>query len=207
MLPIHPEMERTFNMRFTSFAVISFLAASAAFAATRPETTTYIDGNLTGVAANTGGTLVFSDEKAMTFRTGLTNVPVPYADVTRAELGAVKENEHDVPLYKVWALHKRFSKTETQLLTVDFKNEEGAPKTMTLELSHEAASQVLATIQSKVPNGVAVSIGPAKPGQTAAVASKPKPAPESWWGDAYWKTTNNSDKWNKPVGTNAPENQ
>ena len=183
-------------MRLISFAVLSLLATSVAFAAARAETTTYIDGNLTGVSANTGGTLVFSDEKAMTLRTGLTSIPISYSNVTKAELGAVKETSHDVPLYKVWALHKRFTKTQTQLLIVDFKNEEGADKTMTLELSQPAASEVFATLQSRSPKLAASNPGARKPGA------------DSWWGDNYWKTTRNSDKWsNKPTGAVAPDNQ
>src|SRR5580698_9127145 len=108
--------------RIPSFAAWTVLACATAFAASRAETTTYVDGNLTGVSANTGGTLLFSDDKAMVFRTGLATVTVPYATVTKAELGATRTNSHDVPLYKVWARHK---KTETQFLTVEFKNEEG----------------------------------------------------------------------------------
>jgi hypothetical protein len=186
-------MERIIPMRFTSFTVLTFVAVTAAFAAsTRPETTTYIDGNLSGVSANTGGTLLFSDDKTMTFRTGLTNIEVPYSGVTKAELGAVKENSHDVPLYKVWELHKRFSgKTKTQLLIVNFKNAEGADQNMTLELAQSAASQVLETIQSHDPK---------------AMAGSSKPAGQSWWGDDFWKTTRNGDKWSKPPATVAPEN-
>src|SRR5271156_5058598 len=92
------------------------VACPAAFAAERAETSTYVDGNLTGLSANTGGTLLFSDDKAMSFRTGLSTVTVPYTSISHAELGATKETSHDVPLYKVWALRKRFAKTETQLL-------------------------------------------------------------------------------------------
>lgn len=191
-------------MRLTSFAIFSLFTAALVSAAERPETTTYIDGNLPGVAVNTGGTLLFSDEASMTFRTGLANIVIPYAGVTKAELGAVKETSHDIPLYKVWALRKRFGpKTRTQLLIVDFKNEENADKTMTLELSPTAASEVLETLQSRGPKTLVVSNAS---GKTEASA-KSKGASDSWWGDEYWKTTRNSDKWNKPTATNAPENQ
>src|SRR5258707_8715749 len=121
--------------------LLAVLTSASALAASRSESTTYVDGNLTGVSPNTGGTLLFSDDKAMYFRTGLSNVPVPYAGISKVELGAVKETSHDVPLYKVWALHKRFSggnKTETRLVIVDFKNEEGEDKSMTLELARTA---------------------------------------------------------------------
>ncbi len=126
--------------------ILSFtlVCAATAFAASRAETTTYVDGNLSGISPNTGGTLLFSDEKAMYFRTGLTTVSVPYASITRSELGATRETSHGAPIYKIWARHK---KTETQFLTVEFKGDDGEAKTMTLELAQPSAPTVLATIQ------------------------------------------------------------
>src|SRR5262245_39676467 len=122
-------------MRITFFAACAVLGSLVAIGSDRAETTTYVDGNLTGVAPNTGGTLVFAEGKSMLFRTGLATIEVPYAGITKSELGATKTNSHDVPLYKVWSLHKRFAgKTHTQFLVVDFKNDEGQEKTMTLEV-------------------------------------------------------------------------
>ena len=175
----------------------------------RAETTTYVDGNLTGVAPNTGGTLLFSDDKAVYFRTGLETIPVPYASISKAELGATKVHSHDVPLYKVWALHKRFSgKTETQLLTLEFKTEEGEEKTMTLELAHSVAPNVLSTIQSHSAVEVAAAEPTEPPKALKTVRpAQTKPAAEGWWGDSVWKTTRNADKWNKPAATSAPDQQ
>jgi hypothetical protein len=208
-------------IRITSLAALGVLACGLALGAdSRAETTTYVDGNLTGVAPNTGGTLLFSDDKAVYFRTGLETIPVPYASISKAELGATKVHSHDVPLYKVWALHKRFSgKTETQLLTLAFKTEEGEEKTMTLELAQSVASNVLSTIQSHsveqtvpTPPVVVASAEPAEP-TNPPQALKParpaqaKPAAEGWWGDSIWKTTRNADKWNRPAATSAPDQQ
>src|ERR1700723_2675252 len=63
--------------------ILSFVlvCAATASAASRAETTTYVDGNLAGVSPNTGGTLLFSDDKTLVFRTGLSTISVPYATV------------------------------------------------------------------------------------------------------------------------------
>jgi hypothetical protein len=217
--------------------ILSFtlVCAATAFAASRAETTTYVDGNIAGVSPNTGGTLLFSDEKAMSFRTGLATVSVPYAAITRSELGATREISHGAPIYKVWARHK---KTETQFLTVEFKSDEGEAKTMTLELAQASAPAVLATIQdhrgktdtevaSAKPETAPIPPPPAPP--AAEKIARPAPAPvaktapavnpndagdraspptkagATWWGDDIWKTTRNASTWTKPVGTNAPE--
>ncbi|GEM_PF-1165038 len=184
--------------RLISLAVLS---AVAVFAASRSETTTYVDGNLTGVAPNTGGTLTLNEEKAMYFHTGLSNIAVPYEGISKVELGAVKETSHDVPLYKVWALHKRFSggnKTETQLVIVGFKNEEGEEKSMTLELEQSSAKSLVATLEERTGKTFASASKKTVPNQAKGDS---KPA-DGWWGDDYWKTTRNADKWNKSASNN-----
>lgn len=235
------------------FGIIALTALTlavcfAAPAAGGSETTTYVDGTLPGIAPNTGGTLVLSDEKALSFRTGLTTVSVPYASVTHVELGATKETSHDVPVYKVWALHKRFGgKTQTQLLIVNFKNEAGENNSMTLEVAKTSASGVFSTLQSRTVEHPAEekSLVASEPAAEGAEASKvastdvkndtPKSAKESkkearleakqakedkeaekeaakqgkaaWWGDDYWKTNRNADKWNQKAPAPAPTSQ
>jgi hypothetical protein len=190
-----------------------FVIAScgALFAGSHSETTTYVDGNLTGVSPNTGGTLTFDDDKAMYLRTGLENVAVPYAGVSHAELGAVKETSHDVPFYKFWAMHHHAQKTETQLLIVNFKNDAGEDKTMTLELAQPAAASVLSDLETRTGKTFSAT---AKPAQAVATNTPATPAKkhdpmsadrssltqgENWWGDSWWKTPRNADKWNKPA--------
>ncbi len=177
-------------MRTLSLFALGVLASSAAFGAPRPETTTYVDGNLKDVSPNTGGTLQFAEDKTMYFNTGVVSIPVPYASITKAELGATKTHSHDVPLYKVWALHKRLTeKTQTQYLTVGFKNAEGEDQSMTLELAQSVAPDVLSTIQNR--SGLRLA------------RSKSAADPNAWWGDEFWKTARNADKWNKTVADNA----
>jgi hypothetical protein len=211
--------------RIPSFAAWTVLACATAFAASRAETTTYVDGNLTGVSPNTGGTLVVSDEKTLVFRTGLATVNVPYTAVTRSELGATRETSHGGKL----GLRKK--KTETQFLTVEFKNDEGEAKTMTLELAQASAPSVLAAIQEHTAKPVVSGVAESRPAPApVTVAPAVRPAPvvatgkpindpkdkgamaspatkpgSDWWGDDIWKTTRNSSTWTKPTGTNAPE--
>jgi hypothetical protein len=215
-----PQGRDSLNMRMSFLAVLALLTA-AAFGASHAETTTYIDGNLPGVSPNTGGTLLYSEEKAMYFRTGLVNIPVNYDSISHAELGAQKVASHDVPLYKVWALHKRFSeKTKTQYLVVNFKNDAGEEKNMTLELATPAASDVLSAIESRNSKVTTASTKPElkpereTPKKEAKVEKKPAPektaqakteAKNAWWGDDYWKTTRNQDKWSKPATAPAPD--
>jgi hypothetical protein len=188
--------------------LIAVLTSAAALAASHSETTTYVDGNIKGVSPNTGGTLVFAEDKTMYFRTGLDNVAVPYAGISKVELGAVKETSHNVPLYKVWALHKRLNggnKSETQLLIVSFKNDDGEDKSMTLELAKPAMDGVLSTLEKETGKSWT-----APKAQVASTKKKSAMEPDArngdWWGDDYWKTTRNADKWKK-AGSDNNNNQ
>jgi hypothetical protein len=167
-------------------ASLSFAACALVSAANRPETSTYVDGNVAALKPNTGGTLVFNDTSTMTFRTGLAEVPVPYSGIRRAELGATQVHSHDEPAYKVWSLPKRLKKTETQLLTVDFKNGQGLDQTMTFELAKPAANAVLATIEGHTVKSPSASGTSPKMGKAGT---------EEWWGDDVWKTNRNAAKW------------
>jgi hypothetical protein len=218
----------------TRILSLVLVCGSIVSAANRAETTTYVEGNITGVAPNTGGTLLFSDDKAMYFRTGLATVAVPYPAIVKAELGATREISHGAPIYKVWARHK---KTETQFLKVEFKGDDGEDKNMTLELAQSSAPGVLSAIQdhqaiakaaapepavdaapAPAPKEVAKAAPAPAPAPVAsvkpapsvdkndkgAVASPPKPG-TAWWGDTIWKTQSNAATWTKPAGAIAPE--
>ena len=160
-------------MRFLILPTLTILTGGLLLAADS-ETVTYIGGTIADFAPNSGASLNLDNPQTMELRTPLHTVQVSYGQVSKAELGAVKTHSQEPEaLYKVWALHKRFIKSETQQMTVAFKNDSGQDQTMTIELAKPAASSLLAKIQS----------------HTGSVANN------SWWGDDYWKTTRNKDQW------------
>lgn len=160
---------------------MTVLAGGAAFAASTSETAIYVSGT-TGVSARTMGTLQLSDEKTMHFRTGSNDVAVPYEAITKAELGKPTTHESDGPLYKkvLWSMPKRLASPGREALTVEFKNEAGSLQTMQLEMTEGNAMAALSTIESR---------------RTRPVAAAAAPKADDWWGDSYWKTTRNADKW------------
>ena len=184
-------------MRTTSL-LLALAACGAAYAAARSETTTYVDGNLPGVSPNSGATLTFGEDNALYLRTGFNTISVPFASIGNAELGAVKQTGHDAPFYKVWARHHS-TKTETQYLVIAFKNEDGDDRNMTLELEKSSAASVLADLQTRT-GKTFTSAAPKKAAPVARSAASAKPAGD-WWGDQYWKTQRNADKWSKPAGS------
>jgi len=164
-------------MRLLTLLSLPVVTCGLALAAQGPEGFTYVDGNVTELTANTGGTVSFASDKAVELKTGSNKVEIPYASISKAELGITKvHSPQPEPLYKVWALQKRFmGKTQTQQVTVAFTSNAGEERTMTLELSKSAAAEVLTNIQRHQPK-----------------------APEAWWGDKIWKTASNADQWAQP---------
>lgn len=175
--------------RTTCFATLGILACGFVFGAPRPENTTYVDGNIGSLKPNTGGTLMFTDDSSIVLRTGLTEVSVPYAGIHRAELGATQVHGHDAPMYKVWTLPQRLHKTESQLLTLEYTTGKGENQVMTLELAKPAANSVLAMIQEHT--------SPKAGADSAAMKAHQNGA--AWWGDSFWKTARNSEKWDATV--------
>lgn len=160
-------------MRFLTLPTLTILAGGL-LAAADSAAVTYIDGNVAELAPSSGATLYMNNPQAMELKTPLHKVQIPYAQISKAELGSVMVHTSEPePLYKVWALPKRLIKSETQQMTLAFTDVNGQGQTMTLEMSKTSADGVLATIER----------------HSAKVANS------GWWGDTYWKTTRNKDTW------------
>ena len=147
------------------------LVGAGASTAGRPAA--YVVGNLDKLSPGDEGVLVLDEGKAI-FRSGKTVLAIPYADMRNAELGTKVMPPSDVPLYKVWQLHRRFvDRPMHQMLTVEFVDKDGDDRTMTLELEETAAVETLTAIEIKTGKRRRATNG------------------DGWWGDSLWKTNQN----------------
>ena len=153
------------------------------FAAANVHPATYVIGNLDNVSAGAVGTVNLSGDKEIVFRTRETAVAVAYANIMKAELGPRVSHSPDVPIYKVWELHKKLlaPRDNSQYVTMDFKTADGQDRSMTLDLDSAVANDLMAVIE--------IHQGKRVPAVFDAHA-------DQWWGDGTWKTTRNSPKWN-----------
>ena len=172
-------------MRLFLIAALSVVSCGLATAATNREAT-YVVGNLEGVEAGTEGILSV-DSGQLVFRAGKTTIEVPYKSLTVVELGPTLTHSVDVPLYRVWQLHKRLlaEKPTYQNLTLNFKDDDGNDQSMTLELLENAAVQTYDTVMIK----------------SGRKAKRPK---EDWWGDSLWRTTRSNSDWDKRNADDEP---
>jgi hypothetical protein len=205
-------------MRIVSIIAAGTLACGLAMAAGRAENITYVDGNLFGIKPQSSGALVYASPDVLRLTYGAATFPVPYAGISKAGLSAPQQRSSDVALYKIWELHKHFVKIETQFLTIDFKDAQGESRNMTLELGKSAASTVLNAIKLHNPSVEVTTLDSAtlaaiirdsshehsNAEPTSAGTPAATPAKEGWWGDSYWKTGRNAERWEKSTA-NAPE--
>ncbi len=163
-------------MRFLIFPTLTIFAGGLLLAAD-PQTVTYIGGTLPDLSPNTGATLYFNSPQTMELRTPLHSVEVPYARISKAELGPIVDHSSEAePPYKLWSIPKRLIKTQGQEMTLAFAGDNGQEQIMTVEMPKKVAAKLFATLTRR--NG--------------------RVAENNWWGSEYWKTSRNKDQWSGP---------
>jgi hypothetical protein len=172
-------------MRPFLVAALSVLSCGLAAAATNREAT-YVVGNLHDIEAGAEGYLTLESGQ-LSFRAGKITVEVPYKKLTQVELGPTLTHSVDVPIYRVWELHKRLlaEKPVYQNLTLNFSDEDGNEQLMTLELLENAAVQTYDAVLIKT-------------------GRKPKRPKQDWWGDSVWRTTRTGTEWDKRNAEDEP---
>jgi hypothetical protein len=173
-----------------TFLLLS-LACGLAFAGTGGGPASYVVGNLDQLSPGVEGTLVLEDSQAV-FRSGKAVLSIPYADIGNVALGTKSAPPSDIPLYKVWELHKRFLVEHPmhQMLVFEFTAKDGTRQNMTLEMEESAAAETL--------NEIEIRQGKRTPPRRATNA-------DSWWGDSLWKTTRNNNTVSPEAVGNSPK--
>jgi hypothetical protein len=174
------------------------LALAASLLANTPadgsQPAEYIEGSLKTIAPHAVGTLDYTDNKVLQFRSGKNLAKVPYAAITTVDVGPARVR-NDEPVYKFWKWHERVGPWRSRYLTIGYQDENAERKNIILEMAEDAAAEALAAIEIKTLKRPADAY-------TSAVQD------DYWWGNRYWKTNRNQEQWNKSqTGTVAPESK
>ena len=153
-------------MRFLTLTILTCGVALAA----GPQTVTYVDGTLAGLAPNSGATLQV-DSRKLALRAGAATFEIPMSGISKVAVGQATAYAEKEPLYKVWTLHKRLLRTEVLRVQVDYKAA-GEQRTLQLDMEKPAADDLV-----------------------AAIDTHQRANQLSWWGDRYWKTSRNKTQW------------
>ncbi len=165
-------------MRIAFLAAVMLAACSPCLHAAANREATYVVGNLDGLEPGAAG-IVLVDSDGLKFRSGKITIDAPFTKIASTELGAKLTHSEDVPLYKIWELHKRFAeKTAYQNFIVNFKDAHGMEQTMTLEMTASAAADVREMLERRT-------------------GEKAKRQQEDWWGDDIWRTNRNHQTWDQ----------
>lgn len=165
-------------MRTASLLVLTVALGSSSLRAAASREATYTIGDLDGLEPGASG-IVQLDNQGLKFHSGKITIDAPYSKISSAELGAKLTHSEDVPLYKIWELHKRFAdKTTYQNFIVNFKDARGDEHSMTLEMTESAAAELHETIERRT-------------------GAKARSQRDDWWGDDMWRTNRNHQTWDQ----------
>lgn len=166
----------------TAVAVLSLtpLSANSAEAAKAAQ---FISGTAATIPVNIDGSLDATNPSELQFHYGMSVFTVPYDTITNTQIS-------DAAGHHLWKVPVKLGKS-SRLLTISYRNGEKI-SAVTFKASAGSVASLRAVIEQRR--------APAPAAQTAK--AQPKTAgEEDWWGDHYWRTTHNRDKWPSPQQT------
>jgi hypothetical protein len=173
------------------FALLIGLALSTGFILAAPASfeSEYAGGTVVTIPVNAKGKLDLSDDNELQFHYGDTTYRTPYSKITSIEVaddaaggGWPGKVSRFVPFMR-----------KKNVVSVGFQGDDGRSETIQLELARNVSDVVVPLLESKSGKRAA---GTAE-GAPSATAQSSAAAREAWWGDRYWKTTRNSEVWDK----------
>lgn len=148
----------------------------------------FVSGTAKKIPANTIGSLDANSATELRFQYGRSVFNLPYQNITNTEV--VEPAGHH--LWKVPVPHIGKS---GRFLSISYKDGDAA-EMMTFRTSQQEAETLAKAIKERC-------AGPETAGMKPAEVKVNSMKPENWWGDRYWKTTHNKDKW--PSTEHGPE--
>jgi hypothetical protein len=176
-------------------------------------TASYLGGSLVSIPAYANGQLDWSRGNVLQFRCGEQNTTWPYTSI----VGLTLERPPARPLWKkaaslgVLAL-PMFSDNGERELTIHYKNENGLAGSVVFGLPVGEAELLVSVLESRTGKQSAVLAMSPERMHTRKEAVRPADNPHisadgAWWGDTYWRTPRNADRWPKSVAAKADSAQ
>lgn len=163
------------SVLIASTIAVLLLLPSGVFAASRTQAE-YLGGTSKAIPVNTVGVLETASGKELQFHYGQSVYSVPLEKIVGAEVTGTP-GKH---IWRVPVPHVVPGKSP-RLLTIRYREGETGSGTLTFRGSSAAVTSLADTLTR--PN-------------TAVKATATKTSTgEEWWGDVYWRTTRNKDKW------------
>jgi len=150
----------------------SMWAASA-----KADNTEFVSGTIKSIPSKTKGALDISDPSELRFRYANSVYAIPYGKISNAQV--VEPVGHHL-----WKLPVPPMGKTARLLSISFRDGD-ATSMVTFRAPAGEALAVARTIDERRTDP-----------KLAAVPSTP--GKETWWGDRYWRTNRNKDKWPSP---------
>lgn len=127
--------------------IVGLVYPLVALAAVRGKEVMYVGGTIKNVPEATKGTLDTDDDKVLVFTSPQGRFEIPYDKITSLEYGQKAGRRLGVALViTVWAL---FSKKRKHFLTIGFKDAEGKPQGVVLEVPKGTPKTTITIIEAR----------------------------------------------------------
>lgn len=124
---------------------VGFVCPASLAAAVRGREVMYVGGTITTIPEATEGELDTKNERELIFSSPKGSFSIPYSQITSLEYGQKAGRRVGVAIViTVWAL---FSKKRKHFLTIGFKDGEGKPQGVVLEIPKGTAKTTITIIQ------------------------------------------------------------
>ncbi len=192
-------MARFTILRGLSALSLLLLLATVCFA--EGESTTYVNGTVSGIPADTEGRLDLGDSEALRFHHGADSVAVPYGRIVNFHLGREGQGVGSKISGGASSVGRTvlpmFFSDEMKYLTIEFETEDGNPQSMVLQLPAYDAKAALPVLEART----------AEQKTAAAAAGAPVNKDPEWWGDRVWRTNRNKHLWPERPEENKQETE
>lgn len=162
------------------------LLMSPTMLARTATTAEFVSGTVKSIPANTTGSLDAGSSSELSFHYGKSVFSLPYRNITSTEV--TEPTGHHIWKVPVPKLGK-----SPRFLNITYKDGDSS-RMLTFKAPASAVTALVHAIDDRR----------REPQTAAAKAAAIKTDTEAWWGDRYWRTSRNKQKWPDVPAENSP---
>ncbi len=163
----------------TAVLTVLLVTPQPADSAENAKSVQFISGTASTIPLNIEGSLDATSPSELRFNYGMSAFTLPYEKITGTQVS-------DTSGRHLWKVPVPKMGKSSRFLTIAYRNGENATALLTFKGSAGSVASLRDAIDQRRT--------PAPAPETAKTQAK-EPVQDDWWGDRYWRTNRNRDKW------------